>query len=156
MIEIFSVAPDFIDEDAEIAVAPLPVDDEVSSLSAILLDDDYYAFMQKGRRVVDGLSVLDETGLIPFKAKALLDLSQRKERGEHVDSRDLKKHKNDVLRLAQILKPGQLVDLAPKIDADMAKFCDMVTDDGANMKQLGIPASLEEIVGLIKETYGIK
>ena len=132
MIELFSAAPDFIDEDAGIVVAPMPLDDEVSSLSAILLD---------------------EAGLIPFKAKAFLDLSQRKAIGEHVDSRDLRKHKNDVLRLAQILKPGQHVELAPTIRADMSEFCDKISDDDANMRQLGISASYEDIIELIRDTY---
>ncbi|MRX83486.1 hypothetical protein [Eggerthella guodeyinii] len=153
MIELFSAAPDFIDEDAEIVVAPLPVDDEVSSLSAILLDEDYYRFMKEGREVVDGIAVLGETRLIPFKAKAFLDLSQRKELGEHVDSRDLRKHKNDVLRLAQILKPGRHVDLVPTIRADMSEFCDQIAGDDANMRQLGISASFENIIELIRDTY---
>lgn len=153
MIELFSAAPDFIDEDAEIVVAPLPVDDEVSSLSAILLDEDYYRFMKEGREVVDGIAVLGETGLIPFKAKAFLDLSQRKELGEHVDSRDLRKHKNDVLRLAQILKPGRRVDLIPTIRADMSEFCGKISGDDANMRQLGISASFEDAIELIRDTY---
>lgn len=153
MIELFSAAPDFIDEDAGIVVAPMPLDDEVSSLSAILLNDDYYRFMKGRCEIVDGIAVLGETGLIPFKAKAFLDLSQRKAIGEHVDSRDLRKHKNDVLRLAQILKPGQHVDLAPTIRADMSEFCDNISDDNTNMRQLGIPASYEDIIELIRDTY---
>ena len=153
MIELFSAAPDFIDEDAGIVVAPMPLDDEVSSLSAILLDEDYYRFMKGRCEIVDGIAVLGETGLIPFKAKAFLDLSQRKAIGEHVDSRDLRKHKNDVLRLAQILKPGQHVELAPTIRADMSEFCDKISDDDANMRQLGISASYEDIIELIRDTY---
>lgn len=155
MIEIFSAAPDFINEDAEIAVAPLPIDDKISSLSAILLDKDYYGFMKESRKVVNGVAVLDETGLIPFKAKAFLDLSQRKACGEHVDSRDLKKHKNDVLRLAQLLRPGHCIDLPTTIAADMTEFCNTIANDEVNMKQLGIPASYKEIIELIRDTYRI-
>ena len=105
---------------------------------------------RQGEFIVDGIAVLGETGLIPFKAKAFLDLSQRKAIGEHVDSRDLRKHKNDVLRLAQILKPGQHVELAPTIRADMSEFCDKISDDDANMRQLGISASYEDIIELNK------
>ena len=99
------------------------------------------------------IAVLGENRLIPFKAKAFLDLSQRKELGEHVDSRDLRKHKNDVLRLAQILKPGRHVDLVPTIRADMSEFCDQIAGDDANMRQLGISASFENIIELIRDTY---
>lgn len=153
MVELFSAAPDFIDEDAGIVVAPLPIDDEVSSLSAILLDEGYYQFMRERREVVDGIAVLGETGLIPFKAKAFLDLSRRKELGERVDSRDLRKHKNDVLRLAQILKPGQHVNLVPTIRADMSEFCNKIAGDDVNTRQLGISASFEDIIELLRSTY---
>ncbi|MFR4803180.1 MAG: hypothetical protein ACLT98_07625 [Eggerthellaceae bacterium] len=76
MIELFSAAPDF-NEDAGIVVAPMPLDDEVSALSAILLDEDYYRFMKGRCEIVDGIAVLGETGLIPFKAKAF-STSQRR------------------------------------------------------------------------------
>ena len=53
-----------------------------------------------GKVVVQELSVLRPEYLLLFKAKAFLDLSARKANGEHVDSRDIKKHKNDILRIA--------------------------------------------------------
>ena len=40
--------------------------------------------------------------LIPFKAKAWMDLTDRRAAGEHVDSKNIKKHKNDVFRKKQI------------------------------------------------------
>lgn len=53
--------------------------------------------------MVDEVPVLNITCLIPFKAKAYLDLKDRKLNGEHVDSKDIRKHKNDVFRLAQLI-----------------------------------------------------
>ena len=53
--------------------------------------------------MVDGIPVLSPTCLIPFKAKAWLDLKERKLNGEQVDSKNIKKHKNDVFRLAQLI-----------------------------------------------------
>lgn len=76
------------------------IDDEVSSLSAILLNEDYYSVLLSGKVAVQELSVLRPEYLLLFKAKAFLDLSARKANGEHVDSRDIKKHKNDILRIA--------------------------------------------------------
>lgn len=46
--------------------------------------------------------------LIPFKAKAWLDLKERKLNGEQVDSKNIKKHKNDVCRLAQLITANGL------------------------------------------------
>ena len=50
-------------------LTPLPIDEEISSLSAILLNDDYYEFLKRGRIYVTDVTVLDALHLIPFKAK---------------------------------------------------------------------------------------
>ena len=42
MIEIFSRNPDYMILDNDSILTPLPIDEEVSSLSAILLNKDYY------------------------------------------------------------------------------------------------------------------
>lgn len=42
MIEIFSKKPEFIVLDENAVLTPLAIDDEISSLSAILLNDAYY------------------------------------------------------------------------------------------------------------------
>ena len=46
-----------------------------------------------------GVHVLAAVYLIPFKVKAWLDLAKRKAHGEQVDSKDIRKHRNAVLRL---------------------------------------------------------
>src|SRR6202035_1508539 len=56
-----------------IGIIPIAVDDDLMSLSAILLDDGYYQTLQSAKRMVNGVPVLDETVLIPFKARAFLD-----------------------------------------------------------------------------------
>ena len=81
---MFARAEWILPEDA--VLVPVHIDDSVSSLSAILLDDAYYETLLKGRAVVDGVSVLSPVGLIPFKAKAWLDLSEKLNQGLHVDS----------------------------------------------------------------------
>ena len=54
--------------------------------------------------------------LIPFKAKAWLDLKERKSSGEQVDSKNIKKHKNDVFRLAQLITVNTRQALNPEIE----------------------------------------
>ena len=51
-------------------ITPIHIDDSVSSLSAILLDDEYYKALLEGKVVRNGLSVLRPEYLILFKAKA--------------------------------------------------------------------------------------
>ena len=74
-------------------LTPLPIDGEVSSLSAILLNEAYYELLMDGQTVIDGILVLKSTCLIPFKAKAWLDLNERKALGEHVDSKNIRNTK---------------------------------------------------------------
>ena len=155
MIELFSKAPSFIEEPEGLTIVPLPAGDEISSLSAILLDDDYYAYMRSGRKVVGGVAVLDEVHLVPFKAKAYLDLSRRKAASEKVGSSDIKKHKKDVFRLAQLFTPSTSSSLPESVRSDMAEFCERMLVEGVPLKQMGIPLTLEEGVDLLRRVYGI-
>ena len=107
-------------------ITPIHIDDTVSSLSAILLNEDYYNVLIKGKIVANGLSVLRPEYLILFKAKAYLDLRQRKENGETVDSNDIKKHKKDVLRIASELLLDRAVDLPVSVKADIDTFVELL------------------------------
>ena len=69
-IELFTRKLDTIQLPEDAVLTPLPMDEDISSLSAILLDNDYYEFLKQGKVVVDGVTVLDAAYLIPFKAKA--------------------------------------------------------------------------------------
>jgi hypothetical protein len=80
-------------------------------LSAILLDDAYYEFILAGRREVDGLPYVGEDRLIPLKASAWLDLGERQARSEPVDSKNIRRHVNDVLRLSRLLAPDVRIEL---------------------------------------------
>ncbi len=95
MIEIFSRNPEFITLDEDAILTPLPIDESISSLSAILLNEAYYELLRSGQVIIDGIPVLKETCLIPFKAKAWLDLNERKAKGELVDSKNIKKQRKD-------------------------------------------------------------
>ena len=58
MIELFTRKLDAIQLPDDAVLTPLPMDEDVSSLSAILLDDDYYEFLEQGKVTVDGVTVL--------------------------------------------------------------------------------------------------
>lgn len=155
MIELFSRSRNLNEIDSTQQIVPLHVDDAVSSLPAILLNSDYYAFLTSGVKKINGISVLDAEHIIPFKSKAWLDLSARKRNGEHVDSRDIKKHRNDVLRLCVLLIRDQKIKLPETIKNDMIHFMSDLNDD-INFKQLGLPfKNKEEIIDLLKDVYDI-
>jgi hypothetical protein len=61
MLELFSRKPDALILHDDSHLVPIPMDDEVASLSAILLDDDYYHFIHAGKQEAGGLPVVVET-----------------------------------------------------------------------------------------------
>lgn len=134
MIELFSRTPG-IRLLPEAHLTPVPIADEISSLSAILLNDDYYHFLLHGRRIVDGLSVLDEKYLIPFKVKAWCELSTRRENGEEGYSHHIRKHYRDVYHLLMLLPKSERVILPEALKSDMQSFINgiqkgaLVSDD---------------------------
>ena len=81
---------------------------------------------------------MSPTCLIPFKAKAWLDLTERKLNGEQIDSKNIKKHKNDVFRLAQLITANTRQLLSPEIEKDMKEFLFKITDETVDLKSLGI------------------
>ncbi len=105
MLELFSRQPDVLHVAEGSHLTPLPMEEDVSSLSAILMDTDYYRFVQAGRQEINGIPAVGAMHLVPLKARAWLDLTRRQMNGERIDSKVIKKHKNDIFRLFQILDP---------------------------------------------------
>ena len=153
-IELFSRMPDYHLE-TDNGIIPIHIDDDVSSLSAILLNDDFYDYMMKGRIVLDGLSILSAAYIIPFKMFAWLNLKERKEAGEHVNSRDLKKHKNDVYRLLQIVPVGTSISVDGMVGDTVKRFLDDMTIEEVSFQSLGVEFSKGEAMALLREIYSV-
>lgn len=135
-------------------ITPIHIDDEVSSLSAILLNDDYYRILLEGKMVRNGLSVLRPEYLILFKAKAFLDLKQRKDRGEAVDSKNISKHKKDILRIAAELVLESIGELPEAVETDIRAFIDLLAQDhfdSNSLKTYGL--SNDEVVEVLHRVF---
>lgn len=152
MIELFSRKPGY-HLDVEEGIIPIHIDDNTSSLSAILLNDDFYNFMLEGRKIVAGVSVLAENYIIPFKMYAWLDLKRRKEAGEHVNERDYKKHKNDVFRLLQIVNTDEKVSVSGLVRESVERFLGEIEKEQIRVEQLGLMITKEEAMELLKSIY---
>ena len=153
-IELFTRKLDAIQLPEDAVLTPLPMDEDISSLSAILLDDDYYEFLKQGKVTVDGVTVLDAAYLIPFKAKAWMDLADRKAAGEHVDSKNIKKHKNDVFRLTELIDPTAKVVAPQGVYADIQEFVQRMKNENVDIKQLGLVGrTKEKILEELKAMY---
>jgi hypothetical protein len=154
MIELFA-RTDFELKEMD-GVIPIYIDDEVSSLSAILLNEDYYNVLLAGKVVVQELSVLRPEYLILFKAKAYLDLSDRKEKGEYIDSRDIRKHKNDILRIAVEFVLESINVLPTTVINDMEQFISKIESepfDAGVLRHYGI--GNEELVDKFRKLYNV-
>ncbi|MDN6663233.1 MAG: hypothetical protein L0L14_01760 [Tetragenococcus koreensis] len=125
MLELFSNKPYWLKD--EYRTAPVHFDEDMS-LSALLLDKDYYNLLEIGREIRKGYSVLNNKYLIVFKAKAWLDLSRKKKSGERIDSKNIKKHLNDIARLTGSLQDLE-IEIPESIRKDMDGFLEELKND---------------------------
>lgn len=154
MIELFSREVDSIDLPDDAVLTPLPIDGDLSSLSAILLNRSYYDFLLEGQMIIEEVPVLRPEYIIPFKAKAWLDLVKRSSDGERIDSRSIRKHKNDVFRLAILISEEVTIPLPIEIKADMESFIGAMKEESIDLKNLGIPnVSKEMLLNLLSSCY---
>lgn len=154
MIELFA-RTDFMLRKMN-GLTPIHMDDEISSLSAILLNEDYYKILLDGKDVIQELSVLRPEYLILFKAKAYLDLRERKENGEKVDSRDIKKHKNDIFRISAEFLLKRIDVLPESVHKDVREFItklEVEPFDASLLQNYGL--SNNDVVARLREVYGL-
>lgn len=158
MLELFSRVPDQMVLGDDSHLTPIPLGADVSSLSAILLDDNYYEFLHRHKREVQGVSIVATECLIPLKARAWLDLTRRKAAGDQVDSRDIRKHRNDVLRLFLLLNPEERIDTPESIRKDLGAFLDGVVPELSSqlLEQTGIwGVDAGSLAKIIRDVYGV-
>jgi hypothetical protein len=157
MLELFSRVPDALQIGADSHLTPIPVGEEVSSLSAILLDEAYYSLIHERKREVDGLMIIGAECLIPLKARAYADLLERRESGEKIDSKDIKKHRNDIFRLYMVLNPRDKPIVGNVIISDLLKAFNLLSSDTIDLKALGVPgATVAEILKELEAFYGVE
>lgn len=78
MLEFFSRMPEVLTFEDSLCLIPIPVEEEAVSLSAILLDAGYYAWILNGKQMLRGVPIVDPEHFIPLKARAWLDLDANK------------------------------------------------------------------------------
>ena len=149
-IELFSRRADF---ELDSRIIPVHIDNDVSSLSAIALDDDFYSFMKSCRRVVDGISVLGAEYIIPFKMYAWLNNMDLKKQGMRVDSHDIKKHKNDVFRLLPLINPDVKIKTDGKVRNAVVSFIDNMDSETVSNEFLSNGRTKEELLEIFRKVY---
>lgn len=153
MIELFSRPQSNVVLQPDTHLMPLHINNEVSSLSAILLNDDYYRFLLDGRTVTDGISILDAEHIIPLKMKAWLDLKSKKAEGIHINSRDIKKHRLDVFRLFQLVREGQKITVPKSVGEDIIQFIAQMRETEIRLTDIGINRQKDSILDIYSNMY---
>lgn len=157
MLELFSRVPDALTLRDESHLTPIPIEAAVSSLSAILLEGSYYEFLLSGRRMVSGVPIVGPEHLIPLKARAWLDLTERKADGDPVDSKDIKKHKNDVFRLFTIIDPEFSAEIPQPIQDDLGQFLDRMATESVSLKNFGLAGQTRDgVLAELRRIYRIE
>ncbi|MBK9048434.1 MAG: hypothetical protein IPL74_17710 [Bacteroidetes bacterium] len=140
-IELFARKPDLIILESDAHLTPIPLNDDLSSLSAILIDEDYYQYVISNSFIEDGVRVAKIDTLICLKALAFLEIIERKEKGFQIDEKLIRKHKTDVFRLTAMLTPGSIFELPKIIQSHVNQFADLVSGDlpdKAIFKEIGL------------------
>lgn len=156
-IELFSRIPETIDFKGYGRITPIPIDNELSSLSAIILDDNYYSLIKNGLMDINGLSCLRPAYIIILKAKAYLNMTKNIAEGENITSQKLNKHKNDVFRLFPVLEPNEIIELPLSVKNDLRDFIFLIENDTTiNIKNLGIRRiGLKEVMERLKIIFNL-
>lgn len=102
---------------------------------------------------MNGITILNAGYLIPFKAKAWLDLTGRKSAGESIDSKSIRKHKNDIFRLSALLGQNTRIHVTAEIYKDIQMFLQAMRQEPVDIKQLGLTRSKEAILEILQNTY---
>ncbi len=152
MLELFATADSSFELYEDQHIIPITTPSEVESLSAILLDDEYYALIKKNAVEKDGINLLNPFALIPFKAKAYLEIKERKE-----DSKNWKKHRGDIINLAvTFLNEESEEKLTGKVKDHFLKFMEQLKKEinadiikGACKQK--VPS--EMIISLLEKTF---
>lgn len=135
-VELFSRQSDMIQVPDGAHLTPIPVGEDLSSLSAILLDDDYYHYATSHTVVLDDLHFIDRDAVVLLKAIAYISNSNRKARGESVRSEEITKHKNDIFRIISTFTGEERYNVSEEIKKDLRTFLAMIEKDGLDTAAL--------------------
>lgn len=137
-IEVFSRRPDELTLRANQHIIPITEIPSGADLSAILLEDDYFDLVKSTIQRINGLPVASAEAIIALKGRAYNDLNERKAAGDtSVSSDEIKKHRNDILRLSQALSKETRFKLSGLPAGHMIRFLDEMGElESRELKQL--------------------
>ena len=153
MIELFARPGSDVNFEYTGHLMPLHIDDEIPSLSAILLNDDYYKFILDGRVSYETITIPDAAHIIPLKMRAWIDLLRQKEEGKHVNDKDIRKHRQDVFRLYPLISADTHIGVSQLIYDDIQHFIGEMQTADFDLKAIHIAEDKQQILDVYKNIY---
>ena len=155
-IELFARNTGILNLPADAHLEPISLGESLSSLSAILMDDDYYLFTIEHSRYLENIHIANPEALICLKAKAYIEMIERKDKGESVDNKNVEKHKKDIFRLVAMLPMDSHFNLPDKLKIDMREFIQKIGDlpNSDFLKSAGLGGlNTEELFELLHKAF---
>jgi hypothetical protein len=153
-VELFSRVPDGLEHEEAARMTKIPVEEQAASLSAIILDDEYYNFLLAGVDHTQEISHIGADRLVPLKAHAWLNKKALIESGVHVDRRDINKHFRDVIVLAVGLTEA-MAQLPERLALDLNAFLDQVPAELASNPQAYKGVDRDRLIKTIQEAFSL-
>lgn len=150
IVEIFAKADSEIELRKGQYIIPIQNDAE-AQLSAILLDDEYFNLIRDNAKKSEvGFSIITPYANICLKARAFRELKER-----NGEEKKINKHRNDVLRLAQILKTGEQLKLQGRPKQDFLQIFSAVEElEEKTIRQIvGSTLSKADILEVLKKAF---
>lgn len=88
------------------------------------------------------------------KGIEILRDTERRNNGQSIDAKDIKKHRNDVFRIVPLLTTGHAIDVPASIRLDIEAFLENMKKETIDLKRLGLQnRSFESINTLYANLY---
>lgn len=146
-LEIFHRKPEGIELFEGQQIVPISAPANEIGISAILLDDEYFKLIRDNIVEKDNIPTTSTLTTIVLKAKAFLDLRERKENGENIDAKQIKKHRSDVFRLVEGIVEGEKLELRSGPKEDIELFVQTMRSDSSlpdSYRGLNLNISLDD------------
>ena len=85
--------------------------------------------------------------------KAWLDLTERKANGEHVNSRDIRKHRQDIFRLFPLISRDVIIEVPSEVYDDIQTFLSAVEVQSFDSRSIGLEFEKNEVLSIYRQIY---
>ena len=97
--------------------------------------------------------MLIESSAEIMKMKAWLDLTDRKSQGEHVNTRDIKKHRQDIFRLFPLIDSETKIEIPSEVYDDIQTFLLSMENTTFDPKTIGLSLDKDYVLNVYRNSY---